>query len=344
MNKIDNKYISCILFFLTNQIILSVGINNILKISYQNTIYIPLISIIIGIIPFIIFIRYYNYKPELNVFEKIEYTYGKIGKLINFVFSILVFIYLTYTLCTINIYIQNKYLNNTPTYIISLFFIIPLLYLLKLDIKTICKTSFLLFIIYIFLYVISGLGLIKYFDVDNLKPFIDKNITILFKSSIFSCFYMLYPIFLLLSIPKNIVKNPKTINKHFIFFYIFSFINLFIILINLIGTLGIDLSLLYNFPIFSLLKKINFFDFITHIENILSFMSIIVFFVNASLSSYTLKVYINNNKILFVLIIISIILSLFLFNSHDFVIKFINNYFIYSFIPVLLILLKKKKH
>ena len=77
MNKIDNKTFSCLFFFLSNQMILSVGINHILSISYQNSIYVPLISFVIGLIPFFILIRYFNYKPELNVFEKIEYKIGR---------------------------------------------------------------------------------------------------------------------------------------------------------------------------------------------------------------------------------------------------------------------------
>ena len=152
---------------------------------------------------------------------------------------------------------------------------------------------------------------------------------------------MLYPTYLLLIIPKNNI-NGNT-NKSLFIFYLFSIIVIFFIIINLISTLGIDLSLIYDFPIFALLKKINYFNFISHIENLLSFMSVIVFFINTIMSMYAIKTYLNNNYFTYFIIIICLIISLTIFNNHSLIINIMKKYFIMTFIPVIIILLKKKK-
>lgn len=344
MKKINNLNVSCLLFFMTNQMFSSTGINLIMTMSKQNSIYVPLISYFIGLIPFYIFIKYFNYKEKLNFFDKISFTYKKIGRIINFIVFLFIILYFIYSLSTLNNYVQSKYLNDTPSYIITILFLIPVIYLVNHDIYSICKVTLFLFIIYIVEYILSALGLISLIEIQNIMPFFETSIPNLLKSSMFYTCYFTFPMFLLLIIPKTDVKNPNKINKHLFLSYTFSNLIIFILLIFLIGVFGIDLALIFDYPIFELLSKINFFDFITHIENILSFIAVLTFFINTSLSLYAIKIYLkNNNKLYYTLIIICLFLTLILFKNHTVTNNFVRTFYIIVFIPTLLILLKKNK-
>ena len=341
--KISNISFTFLLFFMTNQMFTSAGLTHILELSKQNAIYVPILSYVLGLIPFYIFIKYYNYKEELNFYEKMNYTYKKLGKVFNFIIFLFISLYFIYSLSTLNTYIQSKYLSNTPSFIITLLFLIPIVYLMKHDIYSICKVTFILFIIYIIEYVFSAFGLIKFIEIDNLMPFIDKSIFNIIKSSLHYVCYFTFPMFILLLVPKSYIKNPKTINRDLFIGYTFSNIIVLLILVFLISIFGIDLALIFDFPIFSLLTKINFFDFITHIENILSFIAVLTFFVNTTLSLYSMKVFIKKDKLFYPFLIICFILSIVLFNNHTNTINFMRNFFLIVFIPTLLLLIKRNK-
>lgn len=340
--KISNLSFTFVLFFMTNQMFSTTGLNHIMQISKQNVIYVPILSYLIGLIPFAIFIKYYNYKDEMNFYEKMNYTYKKLGKIFNFIIFLFISLYFTYSISTLNIYIQSKYLTDTPSFIITLLFLIPIIYLVNTDIYSICKVTFVLFIIYIIEYLFSAIGLIKFVEIENLMPFIDKGFFNILKSSLFYTCYFTFPMFLLLLVPKSLIKNPKTINRDLFIGYSFSHLIVLIILIFLVGVFGIDLALIFDFPIFSLLTKINFFDFITHVENILSFIAVLTFFINTTLSLYAIKKFIKNDKIYYIFLIICFILSLILFNNHTTTINFIRSFFLIVFIPTLLLLIKKR--
>ncbi len=342
--KISNYSIMFLLFFMANHLFSGSGLTQIINISKQNSIYVPILSFVIGLIPFYIFIRYYNYKDDLNLYEKINFTYKKLGKVFSFILFLFVTIYFIYSMSALNIYIRSKYLSDTPAFIIILLFLIPIVYLVKSDIYTICKVTFILFIIFIVEYILSTLGLIKYIEIDNLMPFIDKSFFTILKSSLFYVCYFTFPIFILLFVPKNKVRNPNTINRDLFIAYSFSSILFLIVIIFLIGIFGIDLSLIFDFPIFSLLTKIDFFNFITHVENILSFISILTFFVNTTLSLHAIKLYIKKEKIYYLFLILCYILSLSVFSNQTKMIDITRSFYLVIFIPTMLLFIKRNKN
>ena len=342
--KINNISFTFLLFFMTNQLFTSAGLTHILELSKQNAIYVPVLSYVIGLIPFYIFINYYNYKEELNFYEKMNYTYKKLGKVFNIIIFLFISLYFTYSLSALNTYVQSKYLSDTPSFIITILFLVPVVYLVNHDIYSICKVTFFLFIIYIFEYAFSAFGLIKFIEIDNLMPFIDKDFFNIFKSSLHYVCYFTFPMFMLLLIPKSYIKNSKTINRDLFIGYTFSNLIVLLIIIFLISIFGIDLVLIFDFPIFSLLTKINFFDFITHIENILSFITVLTFFVNTTLSLYSMKLFIKKEKLFYIFLVLCFMSSIVLFNNHTNTIRFIRNFFLIVFIPTLLLLIKRNKN
>ena len=85
--KIGHKGFASLLFFLSQEIFLGVGLTRILSISEQNSWISILIAFVIGFIFLNMIMYVMNYKKDLNVFEKIDILFGKFSKIINFILS-----------------------------------------------------------------------------------------------------------------------------------------------------------------------------------------------------------------------------------------------------------------
>ncbi len=284
-NKIGNKSFSSLIFLISQSMFLGVGFTQILNSSRQNTPSAIIIGTIIGMFVLYLFLKVFNYEKDLTIFEKIEKLYGKIlGNIINILLVILFSFYFIYTLWSIQIYIQNKYLDKTPSIIILLLFLIPVVYSVNKNIKTISKVSFILFIISLVEIILSIFGLTSLLEIDNLKPFFELPFSTILKNSLYFVAYFLTPVFLSLTIPKNQMDNPKKLDKYIYIFYILGCINFILLFIFIIGIFGIELSSLFYYPEFTLVKKINYFDFIEHVENILSTQWLFSLFMSAVMS------------------------------------------------------------
>ena len=146
-------------------------------------------------------------------------------------------------------------------------------------------------------------------------------------------------------IPKNLVESPDKIKKWIKFFYIFSSINFILLFTFIIGVFGIDLAKLYYYPEFILLKKINYFDFIQHIENILSSQWLYSSFIGDVIVLNFLKYYLkhinkDSNYILYLITLICLILAIFIFKNSTIGYNFVKKYFVYILtIPLLILIL-----
>lgn len=323
-----------IVFFITETMFIHVGLNEILNCDEV------LLSIFLGSIIslFILFFltRIINYKKELNIFKKIELVYGKLGKIIN-LFLVLIFcLYFIYLLWSINTYVQNKYLDSTPSFIIILLFLIPLIWLIKYDIKTISKVSVFLFIITLLIILFSITNLFSSIELDNFKPLFNSNIFNIIKNAFIFSSYFVTPMFMLLTIPNINTKNLTI-------FFIISLINIILLFIYIVGVFGLDLAKLFSYPEYSLMKKINYFDFIQHIENLSTFEWLFSIFISSIITLNFIKEYlkhINKDKLLYLVIGISFLLSLVLFSNTTIASNIIKKSFMFVYyIPILLIII-----
>ena len=145
--KIGYKGFASLLFFLSQEIFLGIGLTRILSISEQNSWISIIIAFLVGFIFLGMIIYVMDYEKDLTVFEKNEKLFCKFGKVINFVLSSLVTIYFMFSLWNLSIYIQNKFLDQTPKFLIMLLFLIPVMYIVSKDIKTIAKVSLICFVL-----------------------------------------------------------------------------------------------------------------------------------------------------------------------------------------------------
>ena len=114
------------------------------------------------------------------------------------------------------------------------------------------------------------------------------------------------PIFMLLIVPKDKVEHNQKTKKHLIIFYTLGFIFMFLAILLTIGSLGIYLSDIYQYPEYTVLKKISLFEFIDRIENFIYIKWILSSFICLSLVIYYINHSIKkNSKKLFPTIMVS---------------------------------------
>ena len=344
--KISKIGFSSIYYFLTQVMFLKVGTTQILNSSNSSCV----LSIILGsvfslIILYFIF-KIYDYEKDLSIFKKIEKLYGKyLGNTINLFLAIIFTLFFIYLLYSINSYVQNKYLDKTPSYIILILFLIPVIYCSIYNIKVIAKASLSVFFISIFMVLFSISNLFIKIDFENFKPFFNTSFLTILKNSLIFTSYFVTPTFLLLITPKNTIYDSKNSNKNITLFFILSLINYLCIFIFIIGIFGIDLAKVFAYPEYSLMKKVNYFDFIQHVENIATIQFLYCFFISNVMCLFFIKEYLKyinkfNNIIFFIIISMCLLISLSLFKNTTIGYNFVSKYYIFIYsIPLLFLLI-----
>lgn len=346
--KIGHKGFASILFFLAQEVFLGVGLARILSVSKQDTWLSIFIAFVVSFIFLFMLFYLMNYEKDLNLFEKIEKLFGKkLGKIINFILFLSITLFFMFSLWNLAIYIQNKFLDQTPKFLIMILFLIPVVYLVSKDIKTISKVSLICFILSIIQFILSVLGLLNFLHFDNFKPILNNSTSDILSSSFMILSYFITPPFLLLLVPKNYIDKPRELKKSLIKSYLIGFIELLTIICFIISIFGIDYAKLFYYPEFSLLKKISYFGFIEHVENLLSSQWLFSFYIGSVMNLYFIKKYIshlnlkkkNNKKIMYYIIIfISLFISPNLFANTTIEYHIVKEYFIYLYsIPVLIL-------
>ena len=335
MKKITNFEVGTLTYFIIRSYFIFLSFSSLINTSYQNSYISIILSIIIGIIPLLIIYLIFNYEPSSNIFDKMKKLFGKnLGNIINFI--LILFTYFLTITSFINLIsmIYTTYLDKTPDIIISIAFALCILYCLKKGINTTLRNCIILFIISIIITIFSQIGLIFKIDLNNFKPVSYNHIL---NSSFNFLSYNIMPLYLLLLIPKNkIVNNNKTKKITFIFYLIAS-ISLLLTLLSIIGTFGIKLSVLYDYPEFEVLKYVYVTGISSRLESILFIswiLDIIIFIIysihfctigitsikpikkNIAYTIFTISLILFNTKLINIFIInntISKHLSLFIF-------------------------------
>ena len=336
--KIGNKEYASILFFISETMFLGVGLSEILNKSKNDAIISSILGITLSFVFLYLILKFNDYKKELNIFKKIEFLFGKVlGNIINILLVILSSLYFSYLLWSQNIYVQNKYLEETSSIITTLFFLIPVLLLVSKDMKTISKVSIAVFFVTIIEILFSYSNLFTKIDLNNYLPIFNTKYSSILISSVKYAAYSITPVIFLLVTPKNKINDSDKLNKYLYIFNLISGIKFLLTVSFLIGIFGIDLSKLFYYPEYSLMKKINSLNFIQNVQNVLTVNSIYNLLISEVLSLFFIKTYFeykNINKIiLYILNIILSFISINLFSNSTTGYNFIKDYFITTFLP-----------
>lgn len=298
-----------------------------------------LIGFIISLILSKIIITFFKQKEELNYSSKIKYIFKKSSVFINII-SILCamfgYILITYRLTT---FLSDQYLIETPRYIISLLILILTYYTSSKGIETIIRVSVITFFISSFIFIFDFTSLVGQINIQNYLPLIDTSFKNIMTSSIIFAFYFTIPITYLSVLPISRIKDKNKLNKYYYLMITYAFIIIFISIFTIIGVNGIKVTELFDYPVYSTLKRIKLFSAVDSLENI-SYAAWFLFIINISnimliFIFNTLKETFNLNKKkskIFNIIIMIICFSIpnFIFSNNNF-----NESFSYIYIPVI---------
>jgi len=225
------------------------------------------IGFLLGLLIIFLFFKIFDFLPEYSLFKKIDYVFPKfLSKII--VIIILMFIFAVFVFWRYSTFISLEFLTETPNSLITLILILPVIYSTIYDIDTLARLSTFCVFIGAFLYFNNAFSLIRQVDFSNLLPLLNNDFIHISKSSIMFSMLCVVPILSLLVIPKDNIVDKEKVKKSILIGYSVNTICVSIIFLCIIGVLGIDVSILFTFPSYEVLKTINMFSFLDNIENI----------------------------------------------------------------------------
>ena len=265
--------------FYSNYLIQMVGVDSYLSFF---------IAYIIGFFYFMIFMVIFSYQKEKNIFEKNYSLFGMfLGKVVNYFICVLVFIIGVIYFYDVSFFAVNFFLKGMPMLFFMIIFGLLLVYSINMGIDNIARVAFVFFVVILFLSLIGIVGLIPHFDISHLKPFLENG-CIPFSSGGFGLsLFSIIPIFLLLVIEGKCVISFR-FKKYLFWFYSIVFFVLFLEYILMIGTFGINLSSIYQYPFYMVLQNVRLLGFIDRIENFISIKYFLSVFIVLSCIVYYL--------------------------------------------------------
>ena len=283
-----------------------------------------IIGTILGFIPFTIFEILKKKYPNDNLITLNKKKEGKIGNIINIILLIGCLI-AAFCLFWILVKFTNAlFLSKTSPWIISIALILPVGYTSNKNIHIIGKISLILFYINIFFNIIIMTGLVGNIDINGIKPILENSLPKIFSCSIYFIGFNIAKLFFLTVISKKEIK--KYSSKINLLTYIISCINMLIIIITTICIFGIDLTTLYEYPAFQILKRVNILGTLDRIENILSLEAIFSDFILIIIIIYYAKTIIKetfntkqktNKYIIIFICLFTVITSNTIFITHE---------------------------
>lgn len=305
-----------------------------------------IISYIIGLILIYLFLKIFNTLPDKTIFGKIKTIFPKASKFISSLLLIIILLFLTIIFWRLTTFVSTELLIDTPNSFIVVINILPIIYLSLYDIDTASRVSTFCIFIGMFFYFMNVIALFNEVNLSNLMPIINSNVKSLTKSSIVYTLLNITCIFSMLVIPKNQVIDKEKLPRNLYIGYTLSTIFVSAIFLVIIGTLGIELSSLFTFPSYEVLKTLNLFSFLDNIQSIN--ILIWILFMTFSISFYlifiktgireTFNIKTNKKTLLIMSIIfIAILLTiLYIIPFENYISKYKN---LYIYVPSLLMLI-----
>lgn len=353
-NKLNNFDVGTLNYFITRAFLTGFLFNALLLLIRQDSWIIPLVGIVLGIIFILLVVYILNYKPKLNFADKLISLFNKpIGSILTIIFCLFCFFMCILTYLNLNNFIHGQFLSKTPTLAIAIVCMVAIYYVLTKGLNTIAKTGNILFYIAMILFFISFLGLLPFMEIENLKPFLNSKPTNYLEA--LNCFYSfnVVPILFLTIIPKDKINNPK-LKKTLTLSFLLSAFTMFTVMFSTIASFGYELTSLYKYPEFHVLKNISLMGLEARIESILIIQCIFDFFMFVVLTIYFIAnsiksiTNVKSENTLYAILSILIVIITNYFSKYnvfldDFALKYVHiPVSIFSIIFVLIIAIKIK--
>ncbi len=249
-----------------------------------------IVSGVLGIIPLVMVIYMFGFKPEMNIIEKIYFIFGKyVGFVINFVIVGIMIISAATCLFSVANFLITQFLSETPLYIVCILLGIVSLIAVTKGMETISRVNLILVVITVLLYILLVFSLTPQMKLDNFYPVLKDGWGKPVLSGVVVMLTNMLPMGLLQIVPKYNLVDKKNLKRGLIAFYIIGVLFVVGVSVCVVGVLGEYLVRAYQYPEYIVLQKISLFGFIDRIENLLSvqwifsafsFMVMVIYYVS----------------------------------------------------------------
>lgn len=266
-NIINSFSLSTIIFSINLAVLFGI-INSYLLNTANTSIPITLIlgftfSIILSLIP----LKLFNTKEELTLIEKIKLAYKKLSPIIIIIYiltSLTLYILITYRLTS---FISSQYLIETNKIFLHIPTLLITYYIANKGLEATTRLSQISFFICIIIFLFDALSLIPHINIDNYFPLINTSKINIIKSSLMFSIFSSVPFTFIQITNKSNLQDKKKFTKYYHIINIISFIMISSAIIITLGVYGINLVNLFDYPLYTVLKKISLFNFLDSIEN-----------------------------------------------------------------------------
>lgn len=287
-NKISTNEILAICFTMSISLFPGFAYLFMLQMGKTTTVITSIIGFLIGLIPIFMIIFINKRMQNQNLFSFNKEKLNIIGQLLN-IYLIISAIFICF-LNSWNIFdfIISQFLTRNSYYVLAIILCSIIAIAVIKGIETIGRSTFILFIIFIFTILFAWAFLIPNIEIENLKPLFTISKTNFIKNALSYTAYSAIPYIFILGI-NNTIIDKENYSKKIIISYILSGILVIGIIFLILATFGVNLSTMFTYPEYTLFKSIRNFKFIERIENILSITIFIAYFGNFAYLSYFIK-------------------------------------------------------
>ncbi|MDD3341794.1 MAG: GerAB/ArcD/ProY family transporter [Bacilli bacterium] len=283
MNKIHIAGLGAMLYFIVRSTFMILLLP--LLLSYkQDGLLICVIGSLLGYFLFSIILSLFkrNQEPDIICYLDKKLPIG-IDFVINAVLAIIFFALGWLILIRLVDFTHLQYLRELPLFTIAGLYIVVSIFLAMKDFETISKASLIFLLISLVLLIIKTVGLWGQIHVENLFPLFTHSLLDILKASLIYAFMTTIPLFLLLLVNKKQIEPQKDLQKKIKGTYLFTEAILFLHVFLILTVLGANLTLIYHYPEFHLLRNVKILGFIDKLESILSIQWIIDMMICISL-------------------------------------------------------------
>lgn len=222
-----------------------------------------IIGFIISLLLSKIILHLFNKHPSKSFVKR-----SKVNKFNGPLFIILLmctYILLSFRLST---FLSNQYLINTPNFVILAMIALITYYTSSKGIETIIRVSNITFYFSMFIFIFDFASLVTQIDIENFYPMFTTSLKDIIITSILFSIFFITPNIYLNSIKKSQIVDSDKFTKYY---YGMQIVSLIIILLNMfttIGVSGVNVNNLFDYPIYTTLKRISLFSFLDSMENV----------------------------------------------------------------------------
>ena len=340
-SKLTSLQFSCLIFAPILSLFSGIGTYNIIKIAGVDAWISVILAFFLGLLLLLLFWHIFSYKPELNIIEKNKYLFGPVlGFILNLLINAIIFIIGILLLYNVSNFAISQLLAETPMIVFMILLGSVLIYNVSMGIENMSRVGLIVLAIIIFLTIISVIGVFPTIELSNIKPTLEYGFSNPLKGGLLLTLTNVVPIFVLLIVDKKKIIHKESLPKYISIFYTLAFLFAFIAIFFAISSLGIYLCRIYQYPEYTVLKKISLFNFIERVENFIYVKWLLNSFISLSLIIYHISqsIHKKSQKLLPTIVTVLLVIST-LYIFHNNTIFYNIGYYVFPYLCLFLFLI-----